>query len=1433
VHLLEGKPRKGSVPELTRGRAMEATDDDAQHVVLLLQTFDKHSCSLPWTAGRHSGVLKALGEDARERIEVIPLSPSFCTREPVEFVCNFLRLLDATLRVLDFQHAQHAVPTSPEALRDRQTQRLTTCCQMLPKETIKDLSGGTLLAVLKTTHFLDVEILYHQALDEAMLRIAPPSSEMPSRSWRSEPPSEQQLAPSDDCIRQDAFVVDALTALLTVPVSPCQHEVWRTATGPVARSRRDRCRCATKRVEAEAAGQREGKLCERCAFGDSGPIACLSSLASWGRHGDERLLDFFLSQRVVAADLGAHTSKTLVMFDGKRGRVFPYGRRDSKPRSWLSGEFWSGLEWGPFLQSLEYLILSLARELGADCFWDKFLRSMEVGDSALTYKWRLLALLLRVVGREHRRVLAALPCACCSAPVAPGAPTLCCHCYAIHYCSHECREKHWDAEHKAQCWSLFSIDSNEGAQGSPCLSALSPSSMSPSSSTMALGPIFFARAFDLCMSAEALGLLAQGFKTRHYGCVKLMGQQLAATYQCFPQTLVRQDRLLEMLAVPPNSKVCLMLIECLSSLMQSRGRLEDWRWDSAAVRRARRVISHLTEGLVYLKQNGTGAEFERALQLCIESCFFSITVPTPHSTEDSVLQTHLLMVYRGHSEGGRPAELFTAQVMTALMLHGVLPISEQRGGALVRHHSSETTSLRHSAEGLSWEALAEQRAAGRRSYAPFCDDASIEAQSMCAKDVVQSMTRLLQLVSLAARASKFSWRALGDAKMGPNDAAPSLPVDPAAGSGDEEEQRPSHQQQQQQHTFRDAAALILEGTPLWTDKGDEPEAEVGAVERCVFGLVREYCSWYGLIDPQRETRVSERARPTVGDSIRHRPEDALWNRRPEDTWRTGVIIEDSISDDDEEEEEDNPYMRIARGRSADYPFTVRWEDGSVTKRVSIYEVKLECKARPTKQVGALPEPHLLAHFHKMLAWQFLDLLRQFPTFDFRGVLDTTSNFPGEPDWKAYGDPIVVAGAALCLARLVSPFQTEMLQRARTALSALLPPTDAPGSELVMKAATKALNILSEHEKGATWCQYCDTARGVGTLSLDLCGKHIHCCTSTCPRLVKVGNRVEGLRGTGWNCEWYPATVAAVNGDGTCTLKWDDGDPSDTVKKMMHPQEIRALPASRDAGSKANPTTSQSTTQLDRSILCCAIPCHNFEWGGCHEYSAERLSSQRPLLYAAKECHGAELCKYETKKKFDEYQQQHISRSFLLFNGCDASLCDGLFCESCTREWPQCDNCGASNLCEACIHEFWSCDVCKKKGCCYPRVLQWLSCPLEFASCFDMCRSWDEASERGDLTVCDTCYINASSGRACVRKCGRPFVSADGGVPGPGGGGAAGCVPDMVEDVLGCMWHVVHDMGGFQIVGCAACETERVRRMDTPEWQRKINHIFLPLSSTLA
>jgi len=422
---------------------------------------------------------------------------------------------------------------------------------------------------------------------------------------------------------------------------------------------------------------------------------------------------------------------------------------------------------------------------------------------------------------------------------------------------------------------------------------------------------------------------------------------LAAIYQCIPQTLERQDQLLHMLAEPPNSKVCLMLIECLSSLMESRGRLEDWRWDSEAVRRARRVSSHLTKALVYLKQNGTRAEFERALQLCIDSCLFRITAPTPHSTspsEDSGVQTLLHKVYREHSQGGAPAELFTAEVMTALLLHGVLPIPGQfqvvGAVGLDRERCWSTTQkLISSAEGLSWEAHAKQRAAGRRSYAR-CRYTSMEAQRMCAEDVAQSMTRLLQLISLAARSSKFTWQAPGDAKTGPNDAASSIPVEPArerararaseseseraGGSDDNEEERQQQNVAAAAATFRDAAALILEGTRLLDSKGvPEFEAEVGAVERCVFGFVREYCSWYGLIDPQAEDRVKERERPTVGDRVLETDYSGA--------EMTGVVIQDSRIDDD---------------------ITVEWDAfGSVSKPTFRSRIKVLCKARPTQQVS--------------------------------------------------------------------------------------------------------------------------------------------------------------------------------------------------------------------------------------------------------------------------------------------------------------------------------------------------------------------------------------------------------------------------------------------------------------------------------------------------
>ena len=54
---------------------------------------------------------------------------------------------------------------------------------------------------------------------------------------------------------------------------------------------------------------------------------------------------------------------------------------------------------------------------------------------------------------------------------------------------------------------------------------------------------------------------------------------------------------------------------------------------------------------------------------------------------------------------------------------------------------------------------------------------------------------------------------------------------------------------------------------------------------------------------------------------------------------------------------------------------------------------------------------------------------------------------------------------------------------------------------------------------------------------------------------KVGDKVEGLyyyihqvTGDIVSAKWFPAVVTAVNGDGTCTLKWDDRDTTQTLKK---------------------------------------------------------------------------------------------------------------------------------------------------------------------------------------------------------------------------------------------------------------------------------------------
>jgi hypothetical protein len=54
---------------------------------------------------------------------------------------------------------------------------------------------------------------------------------------------------------------------------------------------------------------------------------------------------------------------------------------------------------------------------------------------------------------------------------------------------------------------------------------------------------------------------------------------------------------------------------------------------------------------------------------------------------------------------------------------------------------------------------------------------------------------------------------------------------------------------------------------------------------------------------------------------------------------------------------------------------------------------------------------------------------------------------------------------------------------------------------------------------------------------------------------KVGDKVKGLyyyihqvTGDIVSAKWFPAVVTAVNGDGTCTLKWDDRDTTQTLKK---------------------------------------------------------------------------------------------------------------------------------------------------------------------------------------------------------------------------------------------------------------------------------------------
>jgi len=77
------------------------------------------------------------------------------------------------------------------------------------------------------------------------------------------------------------------------------------------------------------------------------------------------------------------------------------------------------------------------------------------------------------------------------------------------------------------------------------------------------------------------------------------------------------------------------------------------------------------------------------------------------------------------------------------------------------------------------------------------------------------------------------------------------------------------------------------------------------------------------------------------------------------------------------------------------------------------------------------------------------------------------------------------------------------------------------------------------------------------------------------------------------------------------------------------------------------------------------------------------------------------------------------------------------------------------------------------------------------------------------------------------------VPAGTGVGGGGGGGAVGHEGyglDMVEDVGGCMWRAVQDVGTYQTVVCEECETERVKDMEVPWWQETISCFFQPKPS---
>jgi len=580
----------------------ETRDHDAHHVVLLLHTFDKQTCSLPWAAGRHSAVLRSMCEDSRERAETIPLSPSFCTQAPVEFVCNFLRLQDALQRVIDYQAA--AKPPSDLSLggRDRPVPSPPNLLAMLPRESCKELSGATLLSVLKTTHFLDVEMLFHQALREVMLRIT------------SSSPTISKL--SDECMR-DAFVVDALIVLLTTTVSQCQYDVWRT-TPSSTDYLRSSCTC-----RENPTAHLTSLLCNHCAFGQEGPLACLALLVIWGYHLDERLTDIFLSERVLANDLSKGQDRALAL--GQRGTIWdPDSVSATAPRLRTPYQ----LRWGNYRESLEYLIHSLthAEKLGADCVCSRFFKMIDScgsGEGGLTHKRRLLVLLLRVVLREHEQVLATSPCAWCL--VTPGVfegkrdpRPACSHCKAKRYCNDACKQKHWNVSHRTECWSLYPIDSAFLTSAAKDGQSLSSGASSPRSGRRVCVSKYMEQALELFLSGDVLELVAKDLGTE-------TGRHLCAIYQVSVQTLDRQEKLLALLAAPPSAAVCVAVFECL---VGSRTLLVDWRVDKTAAHRVRHMCSQLTHALAFLKRKAATDDFATALEICTRSCLFSIIGPS-------------------------------------------------------------------------------------------------------------------------------------------------------------------------------------------------------------------------------------------------------------------------------------------------------------------------------------------------------------------------------------------------------------------------------------------------------------------------------------------------------------------------------------------------------------------------------------------------------------------------------------------------------------------------------------------------------------------------------------------------------------------------------------------------------------------------------------